>query len=71
MGMGAQRTVTMNLCYHGNDSVAMVTKKCLLTQRTLLIGSCNSTNKALGEGQGASNLFDMEPLNIQRNTFVI
>ncbi len=38
-GIGGTRIVVMDFCYHGNHFVAMATKECLETHRTLLTGS--------------------------------
>ncbi len=37
--LGGTRIVAMAFCYHGNHCVAMATKKCLETDRTLLSDS--------------------------------
>ena len=61
--MGGIVIVAMDLCHHGNHSVAMETKKVPRdSQNSTNWQCCNPTNKALGEGQGASILYRLKNL---------
>ncbi len=56
--LGGTRIVVIDFCYNGNHSVALATKKVNWdSQNSTNWQCCNPTNKALGEGHGASKWY--------------